>query len=380
MDAKIKRILCESAEEELVLIFEDKGVKYYRKGGLFGASEEQLRTGKGEAFALITSKYCSKDIHSVFKADDAFYDDAFNDIEWTVVGVCSNVKAPTRGEHREKTIVRLPSTVEYIAMEGKYGCHNFLFDVDKDNSHYKSDIYSSYPACGAVFSKDGTELLCCESKTPDYGYLRGVNKIGDISITGECDEFNIPSSIKSINSAHLKCNSIRFEGDLPKLGDISDVYTKKIYVNCPLKDIPIDAYEKLSNVLTDVKYRGEFSFNARVITKKPKLSTKTPNAPGLIGLTRVDNDEYEYINPRYIIKMERVSFEKFDGNETGTRVLYAAYGTQQAISVDYYEKLLDVDNKIKDAQEALAKSIGGLAGLLDIVKDMYEASQKDIIL
>lgn len=59
MDAKIKRILCESAEEELVLIFEDKGVKYYRKGGFFGASEEQLRTGKGEAFALITSEFCS---------------------------------------------------------------------------------------------------------------------------------------------------------------------------------------------------------------------------------------------------------------------------------------------------------------------------------
>lgn len=376
MDARIKRILCESAKEKWTFICEDGGAEYYTSGkGLFSASEEQLRTGKGEAFALITSKYCGKDIHSVFKADDAF-----NDMEWTVVGVCSNVKAPTRGEHREKTIVRLPSTVEYIAMEGKYGCYNFLFDVDKDNSHYKSDIYSSYPACGAVFSKDGTELLCCESKTPDYGYLRGVNKIGDISITGECVEFNIPSSIKSINSAHLKCNSIRFEGDLPKLGDISDVYAKKIYVNCPLKDIPKDAFEKLSNVLTDVKYRGEFSFNARLITKKPKLSTKTPNASGLIGLTRVDNDEYEYINPRYIVKMEPVSFEKYDGIETGTRVLYAAHGTQQAISVDYYEKLIDVDNKIKDAQETLAKSIGGLAGLLDVVKDMYETSQKDIII
>lgn len=371
MDARIKRILCESAKEKWTFICEDGGVEYYTSGkGLFSASEEQLRTGKGEAFALITSKYCGKDIHSVFKADDAF-----NDMEWTVVGVCSNVKAPTRGEHREKTIVGLPSTVEYIAMEGKYGCYNFLFDVDKDNSHYKSDIYSSYPACGAVFSKDGTELLCCESKTPDYGYLRGVNKIGDISITGECDEFNIPSSIESINSAHLKCKSIRFEGDLPKLGDISDVYAKKIYVNSPLKDIPKDVYEKLSNVSTDVK-----GFNTKVITKKPELSTKTPNTPGYIGLTRVDNDEYEYINPRYIIKMERVSFEKFDGNETGTRVLYAAHGTQQAISVDYYEKLIDVDNKIKDAQETLAKSIGGLAGLLDVVKDMYETSQKDIIL
>lgn len=78
--------------------------------------------------------------------------------------------------------------------------------------------------------------------------------------------------------------------------------------------------------------------------------------------------------------MEPVSFETFDGKEIGTRVLYAAHGAQQAISVDYYEKLLDVDNKIKDAQEALAKSIGGLAGLLETVKDMYEASQKDIIL
>lgn len=334
-----------------------------------------MRTGKGEAFALITSKYCGKDIHSVFKADDAF-----NDMEWTVVGVCSNVKAPTRGEHREKTIVRLPSTIEYIAMEGKYGCYSFVFDVGEDNSQYKSDIRSyNNPTCGAVFSKDGTELLSCESQTPEYGYFQGVSKIGDILIAKECDEFNIPSSIESINSAHLKCKSIRFEGDLPKLGDISDVYAKKIYVNCPLKDIPKDAFEKLSNVLTDVKYRGEFSFNARLITKKPKLSTKTPNTPGLIGLTRVDNDEYEYINPRYIIKMERVSFEKFDGNETGTRVLYAAHGTQQAISVDYYEKLIDVDNKIKDAQETLAKSIGGLAGLLDVVKDMYETSQKDII-
>ena len=78
--------------------------------------------------------------------------------------------------------------------------------------------------------------------------------------------------------------------------------------------------------------------------------------------------------------MEPVSFEKYDGIETGTRVLYAAHGTQQAISVDYYEKLIDVDNKIKDAQETLAKSIGGLAGLLDVVKDMYETSQKDIII
>ena len=377
MDAKIKRVLCESAEEKWTFICKDGGVKYYTSGeGLFSASEEQLRTGKGEAFAVITSEYCSS-ILSEFTETDAFNGIP---IEWKVVGVCSKVKAPTRGEHGHKGLVSLPPSVEYIAMEGKYGCYNFIFDVDEDNSHYKSDIRSYNPACGAVFSKDGTELLCCESETPDYGYLKGVNKIGDISITGECDEFNIPSSIKSINSAHLKCKSIRFEGKLPELGDISDVYAKKIYVNCPIKDIPKDAYEKLSNVLTDIKYRGEFSFNARLITKKPKLSKNTPNAPGLIGLTRVDNDEYEYINPRYIIKMEPVSFEKFDGNETGTRVLYAAHGTQQAISVDYYEKLLDVDNKIKDAQEALAKSIGGLAGLLDTVKDMYEASQKDIIL
>lgn len=276
-----------------------------------------------------------------------------------------------------KRIILLPSSIEYIAMEGKYGCSSFVFDVGEDNSQYKSDIRSyNNPACGAVFSKDGTELLSCESQTPEYGYFQGVSKIGDILIAKECDEFNIPSSIESINSAHLKCKSIRFEGDLPKLGDISDVYAKKIYVNSPLKDIPREVYEKLSNVSTDVK-----GFNTKVITKKPELSTKTPNTPGYIGLTRVDNDEYEYINPRYIVKMEPVSFEKYDGIETGTRVLYAAHDSlSETYYFDYYEKLFDVDNKIKDAKEALAKSIGGLAGLLDVVKDMYEASQKDIIL
>lgn len=373
MDAKIKRILCESVEEDLVLIFEDEGVKYYRNGGLFGVSPEQLRIGKGEAYAVITDMCGYYSIRSVFTTTDGV---SGIPIEWTVVGVCSTEGVPKRHEMMNKRIILLPSSIEYIAMEGKYGCSSFVFDVGEDNSQYKSDIRSyNNPACGAVFSKDGTELLSCESQTPEYGYFQGVSKIGDILIAKECDEFNIPSSIESINSAHLKCKSIRFEGDLPKLGDISDVYAKKIYVNSPLKDIPREVYEKLSNVSTDVK-----GFNTKVITKKPELSTKTPNTPGYIGLTRVDNDEYEYINPRYIVKMEPVSFEKYDGNETGTRVLYAVHGTQLAISVDYYEKLMDIDNKIKDAQEALAKSIGGLAGLLDIVKDMYEASQKDIIL
>ena len=374
MDAKIKRILCESVEEDLVLIFEDEGVKYYRNGGLFGVSPEQLRIGKGEAYAVLTDMCGYYSIRSVFTTTDGV---SGIPIEWTVVGVCSTEGVPKRHEMMNKRIILLPSSIEYIAMEGKYGCSSFVFDVGEDNSQYKSDIRSyNNPACGAVFSKDGTELLSCESQTPEYGYFQGVSKIGDILIAKECDEFNIPSSIESINSAHLKCKSIRFEGDLPKLGDISDVYVKKIYVNSPLKDIPRDVYEKLSNVLTDVK-----GFNTKVITKKPELSTKTPNTPGYIGLTRVDNDEYEYINPRYIVKMEPVSFEKYDGIETGTRVLYAAHDSlSETYYFDYYEKLFDVDNKIKDAKEALAKSIGGLAGLLDVVKDMYEASQKDIIL
>ncbi len=41
--------------------------------------------------------------------------------------------------------------------------------------------------------------------------------------------------------------------------------------------------------------------------------------------------------------MESVLFEKYDGEEIGTRVLYAVHGTQLAISVDYYERLMDVD-------------------------------------
>lgn len=292
------------------------------------------------------------------------------------------MKAPSRGENRRKAVVELPSTIEYIAMEGEYGCYSFLFDIDKGNSHYRSNIdYKDYhTAYGTVYSKDGTELLCCELQTLEYEYFQGVKKIGDISITGKCDDFTVPSSIEAINSAHLECKSIRFEGDLPKLGDISDVYAEKIYVNHPLKDIPKDVYEKLSNTLTGVKYHGVPSFIARVITKKPELSTETPAAPGFIGLTRVDNDEYEYVNPRYIVKMEPVSFEKYDGVEIGTRVLYAAHGTQSEIYVDYYEMLLDVARKIKEAQEALAKSIGGLAGLLDVVKDMYETSQMEFIL
>lgn len=355
MDARTKRILCESVEEDLILLFEDEYVKYYR-------GNETCK-----AYAVITSS-CCRSIPPKVTTERLFSDIT---IEWTVVGVCSIVKATSR----RKSIVSLPASVEYIAMEGKYGCYNFLFEVDEDNPYYKSKIFSFYPACGVVFSKDGTELLSAGLQTPDHSVFHGVNIIGDISIDNECDEFNIPSYIKAINSAHLKCKSIRFEGDLPKLGDISDMYAEKIYVNCPLKDLSKDRYEKISNILTE-----DEGFKAKVITKKPELSTETPAAPGFIGLTRVDNDEYEYVSPRYIVKMEPVSFEKYDGVEIGTRVLYAAHGTQSEIYVDYYEKLLDVDRKIKEAQEALATSIGGLAGLLDVVKDMYETSQMEFIL
>lgn len=56
-------------------------------------------------------------------------------------------------------------------MESRCGCYSFIFDIDESNSYYKSDIRSYDSTCRDVFSKDGTELLCCESKNLDYGYF-----------------------------------------------------------------------------------------------------------------------------------------------------------------------------------------------------------------
>lgn len=155
MDARIKGILCGSSKEQWTLICEDGRVKYYTCGEEL-YTEKLQRTGKGEAFAVITNEYCSS-IPSVFTETYGLNDIP---IEWTVVGVCSTVKATSRG----KRIVSLPASVEYIAMEGEYGCYSFLFDIDKGNSHYRSNIdYKDYhTAYGTVYSKDGTELLCCE--------------------------------------------------------------------------------------------------------------------------------------------------------------------------------------------------------------------------
>lgn len=133
MDERIKRILCESVEEDLVLLFEEGYVKYY------------MGIGTRKACAVITECFCSS-ILPKFTTEDLI---GGIPIEWTVVGVCSTVKATSR----DKSIVSLPASVEYIAMEGKYGCYNFLFEVDEDNPYYKSKIFSSYPACGVVFSK-----------------------------------------------------------------------------------------------------------------------------------------------------------------------------------------------------------------------------------
>lgn len=371
MDSEIKRILCNSAEDELTLIKKEEFVSYYAKGAGLGLNptQEQRTEKRGEAYAFITSEYCRR-IESVF-TEESFLEDI--PIEWTVVGVCSHVRDHMhQKKYGHKSIVSLPKTIEFIAMEGKGACYGFVFDIDEDNAQYKSVINSTYPVDGAVFTKDGKELLSSGSKKPNDDYLQGVNRIGHVSIEESCD-LSIFSSVESISSAHLRCGTLKFEGNLPELGDFSDVRAEKIYVNQPLKQIPREGYEKIANV----KPAEREYYRTEIITKKPELSTEVPTSPGYIGLTRVDNDEYEFINPRYIIKMKPVSFEKYDGTETGTRVLYAAHGSERPVEVDYYEKLLDIDVKIKDAQEALARSIGGLAGLLEKVNNLYELSQKE---
>lgn len=370
MDNEIKRILCDSdADNGLTLIRKDEYVSYYTKGGFLDASDKQKKEKRGEAYAFITSELCSM-IESVF-IENSFLEEI--PIEWTVVGVCSHVRNHMyQKKYGHKSIVSLPKTIEFIAMEGKGACYGFVFDIDEDNAQYKSVINSTYPVDGAVFTKDGKELLSCGSKKPNDDYLQGVNRIGHMSIEESCD-LSIPSSVESISSAHLRCGTLKFEGNLPELGDFSDVRVEKIYINQPLKQISPESYKKIA----DVKYGEQDYYRAEIITKKPELSTVVPWTPGFIGLTRVDNDEYEYINPRYIIKMKPVSFEKYDGKKTGTRILFAAHGSERAIAVDYYERLIVIDIKIQEAQEALAKSIGGLAGLLEKVNDLYELSQKE---
>lgn len=288
-----------------------------------------------------------------------------NNVEWTVVAIVTEENT-LRRERELTCAVKIPRTIEYIVTCGKYACHGIPFDVDKDNQFYQS-------RGGALLSKDGSELFSYVSETYDKNVLLGVKSIGYLKISSNEPIIDIPATVTRIDTLNIKCQVLRFEGKLQELRDLSYVKAEKIYINQSLRDIAEDKRK----MLFSVKYDNNDIFHADIITKKPVLSPGVPAAPGFISLTRVDNDEYEYINPSYIIKMSSIpeSFEKYDGNETGTRILYAAHGSERAIAVDYYEKLLDVDTKIKEAQEALAQSIGGLAGLLEKVNDLYNLSQ-----
>lgn len=345
---EIKNKLAEFEPSDSLLIFEDGGlVSYYRIPGVDGNA----------AIALISNPYYEW-IHDVVIDKD--------NVSWKVVAICREYHSGY-----DYTTVHISESIENIVMGGKYACYGCGFQVVKNNQFYQSRER-------ALFTKDKTQLLSYvvgDSEKFDNDMLQGVQSIGYFKIAyDEPDNLTIPSTVRRVDSSHFKCGNLRFEGDLPVLGDFSGVRAEKIYVNQPLKDIPQERYKKIA----DVRYGERDYCRAEIITKKPALSTEIPTAPGFIGLTRVDNDEYEFINPRYIIKMEPVSFEKYDGKETGTRVLYAAHGSERAVAVDYYEKLLVIDGKIKDAQEALTKSVGGLAGLLEKVNDLYKLSQTEM--
>lgn len=304
-----------------MLIYDDRdGVKYYKIPNTDKAAIAELDSYAHDVLPFVEDETKEK---------------------WTVVAICS--KERYFGDH----YLGVPKTIKQIVLSGSYSCHGRRFKVDPDNPFYQSDD------SGALFTKDGSVLLSLTARSKD--------------------NIVIPSSVKKVDRLLGECTDLRFEGQLPEFGEIIGIHTEKIYVNQPLKEIPRDRYKMIS----DIKIGNKEWRTAQIITKKPVLSTAVPTAPGFIGLTRVDNDEYEYINPRYIIKMEPVSFEKYDGEEKGTRVYFAAHGSERAIAVDYYEKLLDVDDKIKEAQEVLAQSIGGLAGLLEKVNDLYKLSQKE---
>lgn len=343
---EIKSQLSEFEPSESLLIYKYENlVSYYRIPGVEGKA----------AIALISNPNRDWILDEVKDNDN---------VSWRVVAVCREYHSG----YDYKTL-QIDKSIEHIVMSGKYACYGIGFEVEKNNPFYQS--------CErALFTKDKTQLLSYvvveNSEKFNNDMLQGVHSIGYFKITyDEPENLTIPSTVSRMDSSHFQCKHLRFEGDLPELGDFSDVRAEKIYINQPLKQIPREWYKKIASV----RHGDRDYYRAEIVTKKPVLSTVVPTAPGFIGLTRVDNDEYEYINPRYIIKMEPVPFEKYDGEEKGTRVYYAAHGSERAIAVDYYEKLLDVDSKIKDAQEALAQSIGGLAGLLEKVNDLYNLSQ-----
>lgn len=324
---------------EALLVSQESGISYYLIPG----------TNNKAAIAVISNGYTTY-VSSTINDE--------NGGELTVIAVGSKAA-------RYNATLMISKSIEYILMSGPYACYGFRFNVDQDNPFYQS-------CDGALFSKDRSKLFSYKAREFDNKILLGVQSVGYMHIlSNDPYDLTIPASVSKMDSLHINCRNLRFEGNLPELEDIADVRAKKIYVNQSLNEIPQERYEKI----TEVKHGERDFYRAEIITKKPVLSTEVPTAPGFIGLTRVDNDEYEYINPRYIVKMEPISFEKYDGKETGTRILYAAHGSERAIAVDYYEKLLDVDSRIKDAQEALAQSIGGLAGLLEKVNDLYNLSQ-----
>lgn len=258
------------------------------------------------------------------------------------------------------TRITIPESVTSIE-EGTFVYCNQLKSIIVKKGNM---VYDSRENCNAIIKSATNTLVvgCRNTHVPD-----GVTSIADYACIGN-SKITIPNSVNYIGYCAFRgvISVLDFKGSIPKMN-----VSYGGFDGCTIDIMRVNTPRKNTNIPFDIKVALERSDKGEVIYAAPELCKEASLVPGYIRTTLAKNDELIDLNTQFIMSVEPYELERYSPLK-GSLITMISINKEHTKQVVVYEPCDIVLKKIEDAIESLSQKLGGVSGLMDLLKFLCE--------
>ena len=189
-----------------------------------------------------------------------------------------------------------------------------------------------------------------------YGYGRS---------TWHLDSISFDESIKCIEDQDwgAEISVLDFRGSIPQ--------TNGTFEDCVIGSLRVNTSRKQTIIPADIQEALDKAKHSTIIYAAPGLCKEASSVPGYIKATDAKDDELIDINTQYIMSVKPYELERYTP-VTGSIITMVPINREFSHQIVVYEPCEIVLKKIEDAIESLSQKLGGVSGLINLLKFLCE--------
>lgn len=255
------------------------------------------------------------------------------------------------------TSINIPESVISIGYGAFNECSK-LTDIILNNSIDQCG-YEIFKGCGLkniTIKKGERSDIVRGLFSSSYGYGRS---------TWYLDSLSFDKSIKNIENQDwlAEIGVLDFNGSIPQ--------TNSTFERCAIKNLRVNTSRKQTNIPDDIQKALDDANHSTVVFAAPELCQEASSVPGYIKATDAKDDELIDINAQYIMSVKPYQIERYTPI-TGSLITMIPINREFAHQIVVYEPCSLVLKKIEEAIESLSQKLGGVSGLMNLLKFLCE--------